>query len=251
VFSEDLAAVGHTSDSLAHHGSPTTQGDGSILRFWIVGRALPAAPLLALVIWQIWALVGDGATLVDHPTLAVVMGCLRSSLYAVFLSIPTVVLLLHDPPNATDSRILIRFLAIVASFFFILLGVFAPSGPLLLRVPLIVEVAAFTVSLIGVILAVCAMATLGMNFSYWPEARRLVVRGPYLLVRHPVYLAEIMLSSGALIPNLRLTMVVGECVAVVLLMVRIHAEERLLELTFPAFKAFEATTPYRLVPGVW
>lgn len=231
--------------------SNTSNADRDNLRSWIFSRALPAASLLVLVIWQISALAADGRVLVAHPTLAVVVGCLRSGLYVAFLSIPVVVLLLHDPPAATDDRILIRSLAIVTTFFLILLGLLAPSGPVLFRVPLTVEAAAFAMTLVGVILGVYAMATLGMNFSFWPEARRLVICGPYRLVRHPVYLAEILMSAGALMLNLRLTMAVGEFIVVVLVIVRIHVEEWLLESTFPAFKEFATATHHRLIPGIW
>ncbi len=106
-------------------------------------------------------------------------------------------------------------------------------------------------TLVGVALGVYAMVTLGMNFSFWPEARRLVVCGPYRLVRHPIYFAEITMSAGALILNLRLTMVVGEFIVVVLVIVRIHVEERLLGTTFPGFKEFETATHHRLIPGIW
>ena len=218
---------------------------------WIFSRALPAASLLILVVLQIWTLASDGRVLVVHPTLAVAVGCLRSGLYAVFLSIPAVVLLLHDPPVASDERIVIRALAIVTTFFLIILSLLAPSGPVLFRVSLTGEEAALAMTLVGVALGVYAMATLGMNFSLWPEARRLVVSGPYRLVRHPIYLAEIIMSAGALILNLRLTMVVGEFIVIVLVRARIHVEERLLGSTFPAFKEFETATHHRLIPGVW
>jgi len=225
--------------------------DRDNLRVWIFNRALPSASLLILVIWQIWALAADSRVFIAHPTLAVAVGCLRSVLYVAFLSIPVAVLLLHDPPAASDNRILVRSLAVVTTFFLILLGLLAPSGPVLFRVPLTVDAAALAMTLVGVILGVYAMATLGMNFSFWPEARRLVVCGPYRLVRHPVYLAEIIMSAGALILNLRLTMVVGEIIVVVLVIVRIHVEERLLGSTFPAFREFETTTHHRLIPGIW
>jgi len=198
-----------------------------------------------------WSLAADSRVLVAHPTLAMAVGCLRSGLYIVFLAIPVVVLLLHDPPAASDDRLLIRSLAIGTTFFLILLGLLAPSGPVLFRVPLTVEAAALAMTLVGVVLGVYAMATLGMNFSFWPEARRLVVCGPYRLVRHPVYLAEIIMSAGALILNLRMTMAVGEFIVVVLVIVRIRVEERLLDSTFPAFQEFETATQYRLIPGAW
>jgi protein-S-isoprenylcysteine O-methyltransferase Ste14 len=176
---------------------------------------------------------------------------LRSALYAAFLFIPVVVFLLHDPPSASDDRIVIRAAAIVASFLLILLGLLAPSGPVLFRVALTVEVAALAMTLVGAMLAVCAVGTLGMNFSFGPEARQLVMRGPYRLVRHPVYLAEILMSCGVLLSNLRLTILVGECAVFALQVLRIRAEERLLAKTFPAFGQFVSVTRSRLVPGVW
>ena len=90
-----------------------------------------------------------------------------------------------------------------------------------------------------------------MNFSYWPEARQLVARGPYRFVRHPVYLAEITMSSAVLISRMRLTLVAGEFVVIVLQLVRIRAEEQLLTDTFPNFEEFRVMTPYRLIPGLW
>lgn len=70
-------------------------------------------------------------------------------------------------------------------------------------------------------------------------------------MRHPVYLAEILMSSGVLATDLRLTMLFGEAVVIVLQITRIRAEEALLIRTFPAFEEFEVTTRHRLIPGVW
>lgn len=214
-------------------------------------RALPAISLLVLVVWQVTALWRDVSALDAHLSWSVAAGCLRCALYAVFLSVPIVVFLVHEPPSASDDRIAIRASAIVASFLLILLGLLAPSGPTLLHVSLKVEVAALAITLVGAMLAVCAVGVLGMNFSFGPEARQLVVRGPYLLVRHPIYLAEVLMSCGVLLSNLRLTMLVGECAVVVLQIIRIRAEERLLANAFPAFQEFVSVTCSRLVPGVW
>jgi protein-S-isoprenylcysteine O-methyltransferase Ste14 len=204
-----------------------------------------------LVVWQLLALSRDLSLLSAHPSWSIAIGCLRYALYAIFLSAPAVVFLVHGPPSASDDRIVIRVAAILASFLLILLGLLVPSGPMLFKVPLTIETAALMTTLIGAALAVCAVCTLGMNFSFGPEARQLVVRGPYRIVRHPVYLAEILMSCGVLLSNLRLTMVAGECAVVALQIVRIHAEDRLLGNTFPMFHEFESVTRFRLVPGVW
>ena len=44
--------------------------------------------------------------------------------------------------------------------------------------------------------AICAVLVLGRSISILPEARQLVTRGPYALVRHPLYLGEIVALAG-------------------------------------------------------
>jgi protein-S-isoprenylcysteine O-methyltransferase Ste14 len=212
---------------------------------------MPAASIFVLLLWQMAVLVHMGSLITHHPSPGPVIGLLRGGLYTVFLSIPVAAFLLQDPPVADDDRVLIRAAALVATFLLILLGILAPSGPRLSSVSVGVESAALVASMLGAAFAVAAMATLGMNFSFHPEARRLVVSGPYQLVRHPVYLAEIVMSSAVLISSLRLTLVLGECVVIALQVVRIRAEERLLRSNLPAFRDFKATTRYRLIPGLW
>lgn len=168
-----------------------------------------------------------------------------------FLSIPVAAFLLHDPPLEQDRRTFVRAAGIAATFLLIAVGLFAPSGPLLLSVSANMETAVLAITVLAVGFATCAMWSLGMNFSYWPEARQLVVHGPYRFVRHPVYLAEIMMSSAVLISSMRVTLVVGEFVVIILQLVRIRAEEQLLTDTFPVFGEFRAMTPYRLIPGLW
>lgn len=220
-------------------------------RQWILVRGLPAASVFVLVVWQIVALADDGVVAVHHPTGAVILACIRGCLYACFLSIPVAAFLLHDPPLKQDRRTFVRAAGIVATFLLVALGLFAPSGPLLLSVSEKMEIAVLAITVAAVAFATCAMWSLGMNFSYWPEARQLVVRGPYRFVRHPVYLAEIVMSSAVLLSSMRVTLVVGEFVVIILQLVRIRAEEGLLAGTFPIFRAFQTMTPYRLIPGLW
>jgi protein-S-isoprenylcysteine O-methyltransferase Ste14 len=218
---------------------------------WIFGRVIPAASILALMTWQMIALAHDGRILIHDPSGTVIVGCIRGSLYAFFLSIPVAAFLFHNPPVARDGRLFVHVAALVATFLLIVLGLFAPSGPLLLSVSAKADAAALVLTVVGVAFATAAMVSLGMNFSFWPEAREVVSRGPYRLVRHPVYLAEIVMSSAVLVSNLRLTLVLGECLVIVLQLVRIRAEEHLLAGALPAFSDFKAMTPHRLIPGLW
>ena len=84
-----------------------------------------------------------------------------------------------------------RFAAVV--------GTFSSFGFLLLP-PQELSYALYLISLLlligGVVFSIYALLVLGRSISLLPEARRLVTRGPYALVRHPLYLGEMVAVAG-------------------------------------------------------
>ena len=91
---------------------------------------------------------------------------------------------------------------------------------------------------------------LGRSISILPQARRLVTWGPYALVRHPLYLGEIVAIIGVALQYLSTwaLLLVGLQFAFQLL--RIENEERVLVQVFPEYADYVARTA-RLVPGVY
>ncbi|HXO67075.1 MAG TPA: isoprenylcysteine carboxylmethyltransferase family protein [Candidatus Dormibacteraeota bacterium] len=102
----------------------------------------------------------------------------------------------------------------------------------------------------GVGLSVCSLLYLRFNFSIMPEARQLITRGPYRIVRHPIYLGEILSGGGLVLalPHPFFLVLLVTFIAAQLFRTRI--EEAILRKAFPDYDGFARRTRYRLIPGV-
>ena len=94
-----------------------------------------------------------------------------------------------------------------------------------------------------------AALTLGRCFGVLPEARGLVTRGPYGLVRHPMYLGELGACFGLLVASPRTLNFCLGFVFAAAQAIRMRLEERALADEFPAYARYAAHTA-RLIPGL-
>jgi protein-S-isoprenylcysteine O-methyltransferase Ste14 len=99
-------------------------------------------------------------------------------------------------------------------------------------------------------LTVASLATLGGSFAIFPARRALVVRGPYALVRHPVYLGELAMLVTA--SSTRGALAAGACLLamLVLLIPRIRREEKALAED-AEHAVYASRVRYRLFPGLY
>jgi protein-S-isoprenylcysteine O-methyltransferase Ste14 len=102
---------------------------------------------------------------------------------------------------------------------------------------------------VGTLWTIVSLATLGRCFGLLPEARGLIVRGPYRLVRHPVYVGELLAALGLLLAKPHPVVFALFAAFVVLQYGRTVYEERALLEAFPdEYTAYSRRVP-RLVPG--
>jgi protein-S-isoprenylcysteine O-methyltransferase Ste14 len=106
------------------------------------------------------------------------------------------------------------------------------------------------VQLVGLAMTLVAFLALGRSFGFAAADRGLVRRGPYAIVRHPIYASYALLQSGYLLQSISVWN------AFVMLFVtscnvgRILVEDRLLA-TNEQYEAYRTQVRWRLLPGVW
>jgi len=98
--------------------------------------------------------------------------------------------------------------------------------------------------------AIVSLVALGRSFAVLPSRRALVTRGPYAIVRHPIYLGETGMIVSACATRGALAAIGAGIVMLALLTPRILAEERLLGAD-DAFARYRARVRHRLLPGIW
>lgn len=102
--------------------------------------------------------------------------------------------------------------------------------------------------LLGYTLVFWSLISLADRFGIAPADRGLVWRGPYRIVRHPMYLGELILRAALVTASTQVLLAIGLLTALVVIQIlRALREEHIIN----GYDTYARQVPYRLVPGVW
>jgi len=221
------------------------------IRFLLFGRAVPGVMFGYMGWMQLSKVTANLQSMPAGAGIGTVGSRIVSpALYTAFCSIPAVLYLTRPKPRARDGRLVARGAAFTGTLMQLIVGAFLGTGPLLYALPPMVGTISVFVSIASFTGAIWSLAYLRRSLSIIPEARRLATGGPYRIVRHPLYLFEIMAAVAVLASSLGAISAVTFFGFVGMQMVRARFEERLLARSFPEYAAYARRTR-RLIPFVW
>jgi protein-S-isoprenylcysteine O-methyltransferase Ste14 len=151
--------------------------------------------------------------------------------------------LIRRPARAVSRRMTDWLLAFGGTFGGVL---FRPDGahpPWGLTAGLVVQ-------LFGLALCVTSFLALGRSFGFVAADRGLVKRGPYAIVRHPIYASYLFLQAGYVLQSISIRNALVMVFASGCNVGRAMAEDRMLA-TNDHYAEYRSQVTWRLIPGVW
>jgi protein-S-isoprenylcysteine O-methyltransferase Ste14 len=148
-------------------------------------------------------------------------------------------------PMKRSSGLLPRFTALVAALLPFLFFALPKS-----QLSSIATICSASLLFLGSIGSVFVIFWLGRSFAIMPEARAVVMVGPYKYIRHPLYLAECVGILGLM---LEFAQPLSFFVFLLVLSVQIPRmwfEEKVLRDTFPSYRDY-ANKTFRFLPGIY
>jgi protein-S-isoprenylcysteine O-methyltransferase Ste14 len=163
----------------------------------------------------------------------------------IFYTIIFCIMILRPEPVSRATGVRPALLALTGAYGVWLIPLL-PRGP---ELP-VLAVTSAAVLLVSAGLMLYPLIALGKSFSMMPQARKLITRGPYAIVRHPLYLIEEAAVAGVLLQYAWFAALPFLVLHLAVQIGRMQLEETVLQKAFPDYAAYAKHTP-RLIPGLW
>jgi protein-S-isoprenylcysteine O-methyltransferase Ste14 len=128
------------------------------------------------------------------------------------------------------------------------------AGPAMLRTVdgggLVPDAATASASAVGLGLVIVGKVALGRSFGIAPANRGIVVRGPYVVVRHPIYTGYLLTHVAFLVAHPSALNAVVIVIADTALVLRALIEEQVLSRD-EEYRSYCRRVEWHLVPGVF
>ncbi len=215
---------------------------------YIFGRALPLGVFGFIAIIQAeLAFTGLASGLHGQLDVAGQLYLLNRVLTLGFFTFLFVIYLLRGRAVAKDHNPVAVAAAMVGSFALFSLPLVPGRAPVRQQALLVVSDLLLTA---GILIALYSLSYLRRRFSLVPEARGLVRTGPYGVVRHPIYLGEILSGLGLVLPTAASPHLAIFLIFLAAQLTRMRFEEGVLSRTYPEYQAYARATP-RLIPFIY
>ncbi|MEA2682798.1 MAG: hypothetical protein QOK05_1126 [Chloroflexota bacterium] len=210
---------------------------------------LPSALFAFLAVIQVDLFrIEAGGALAQFPQLASISFFFNRLLSIGFAAAIAVVYIIRRPPLRGRHDIGAVVVAMYASFVLLALRPALEYMAIELEQwPAWSVIVANLLIAVGAAFSIYSLLYLRLNFSILPEARGLTTSGPYRIVRHPVYLGEILGAIGLTLalPSLLTLLVLVSFVGAQL--IRSRMEEQVLAAQLDGYAEYARRTP-RLIP---
>jgi protein-S-isoprenylcysteine O-methyltransferase Ste14 len=189
---------------------------------------------------------GVHSYLMEHPFSHVIsiLHIVHKGLMICFYFLVIALFFRRSQARATTSSLLARTLAYVGTFTPFIL-IFTRSSETTITLSLY----SMSVMICGMLFAIYSLMTLGRSFGIMPQARAIVRSGPYRLIKHPLYVGEIVVFGGAILTGFTIAKLWILLLFASIQSYRAVQEEKVLDETIPEYSVYRVTTK-RFIPGV-
>jgi len=166
-----------------------------------------------------------------------------SLFFAVEQSILVLMFLTRRRSQATSTRPIDWLAATIGGWLPLVLRPHGEAG----------EAAAFAgtgLQMLGLTLTTIGFLALGKSFGVVAANRGLKVKGPYSIIRHPIYFSHTVTLAGFVLANFTPLNLGILLVVSAFQILRIHGEERVLTATGD-YAEYKQRVRFRLIPGVY
>lgn len=210
-----------------------------------IGRTL-------LLVWFMTAAYRQGSNVIHHlsqagTTQTWLLDSVHSFLLLGFSGLAAILTIVRKPAKAVANGIEPRISAILGTFLMLTLPLLPQQ-----EVSVDVKVLSVTITTVGMALAIYCLFWLGRSWSIMATARTLVTKGPYSVVRHPLYASEMIAMAGVALGYFSIPALLVMMATLAFTLRRTYNEERVLRAAFPEYDEYARNVP-RIVPkiGVW